>query len=277
MTEYNPYESPHSATADVVVGDIGSRKIQVRPLGRLSDATKLMGDQYLLFVLICFVGIFLGSIVPFYILLGPMVCGIHLCFDDRARGLPTTFERLFKGFDFFLPSFVAILLMILMIFIIVLPLWLCMMFGIFAILSAADGNEDFIAAAFGIGFIPVIVVFSFLMMLVYIPFLFVFALIVDQRLTAWEAIKASWSGASKNLWGLWGMMLLYWLIGTVCAMMCYLPAFLVMPLQFGGFYLVYRDIFPTCFHGLSANRNNVARANRHNRAMPRITSERGAS
>ena len=65
MTEYNPYESPYSATADAVVGDVGSRKIQVRPLGRLSDATKLLGDQYLLFVLICFVGILLGSVVPF--------------------------------------------------------------------------------------------------------------------------------------------------------------------------------------------------------------------
>ena len=61
----------------------------------------MLGDQYWLFVGICLVGILIGSIVPMCIMLGPMMCGMYLCFRYRMNGIQVRFETLFKGFDVF--------------------------------------------------------------------------------------------------------------------------------------------------------------------------------
>lgn len=242
----NPYQASDTPPlAPSTRGDAAaSRQIPIRPLGRLSEAKTLIGDQYWLFVGICLVAMLIGSIVPFYVLFGPMLCGVHMCFDDRARGSKTNFERLFSGFDFFLPSFLAILVVVLTMLVVLMPIMILMFVGFFVILAAANGNEDFIAFAFGIGMLPSIILLSVISTVLYVPFLFIFALIVDQRMTAWEAVKTSWSGARKNFWGLCGMTILYVVIVVIGSIPCYLPTIFLLPLLFGAHYLVYRDIFP---------------------------------
>ena len=201
-----------------------------------------MGDQYLLFAGICFVSLLINGLAQ-NVLWGAFACGLHLCFNDRARGHATAFERLFKGFDYFLPSFVAILIMFVAAMIVTIPFVLAIFGGIF-MFAAAQGNENAVAGGFLLGFIPLILIMSLVVSMVYIPFLFAFGLIVDQKLNGWEAIKASWSGARKNFWGLYGSMLVYSIISMACALMCYVPLFFVVPLQIGAIYLVYRDVFP---------------------------------
>ena len=216
----------------------------IRPFARMSDAIALMGDQYMLFVGICFVAMLLGSLVPFYVLFGPMFAGIHICFNHRAVGGVTKFDHLFKGFDFFLPTFFAILIVIVLVLLVVLPLFgaLALAFGV--VVSSAEGNDEFIGAAMLFGFLPTIILLSIASMMIYVPFLFTFALIVDRRMQAWEAIQLSWSGAKKNFWGLTGCLFAFWFLSILSAMMCYIPLFFLIPVQFGVLYLVYRDIFP---------------------------------
>lgn len=210
----------------------------------MSDAMALMGDQYMLFVGICFVAMLLGSLVPFYVLFGPMFAGIHICFNHRAVGGVTKFDHLFKGFDFFLPSFIAIVIVVLLVLLLVLPLFgsLALAFGV--VVSNAEGNDEFIGAAMLFGFIPAVILLSIVSMMIYVPFLFTFALIVDRRMQAWDAIKLSWSGAKKNFWGLCGYLFTFWFLSVLSAMMCYIPFFFLMPVQFGVLYLIYRDVFP---------------------------------
>ena len=57
----------------------------MQPIGRLKDALDLMGDQYLLFVGICFVAVLINSVAQ-NLLLGSFACGVYLCFDDRMKG-----------------------------------------------------------------------------------------------------------------------------------------------------------------------------------------------
>ena len=75
------------------------RRVPIEPVDCLMRAGSLTGDQYWLFVGICFVGVLIGSLAPLGILLGPMMCGIYLCYFGRERGYRATFELLFKGFD----------------------------------------------------------------------------------------------------------------------------------------------------------------------------------
>ena len=210
----------------------------------MSDAMTLMGDQYMLFVGICFVAMLVGSLVPFYVLFGPMIAGIHICFNHRAIGGVTKFDHLFKGFDFFLPTFIAILIVILIVLLVVLPLFGAVALAFGVLVSSAEGNDEFIGAAMLFGFLPTIILMSIASIMLYVPFLFTFALIVDRRMQAWDAIKLSWSGAKKNFWGLCGFLITFWFLSILCAIMCYIPFFFLMPVQFGVLYLVYRDIFP---------------------------------
>ena len=63
------------------------RRISARPIERLTEAKQMLGDQYWLFVGICACGMLIGSIVPLGILMGPMMCGMYLCFRYRMNGI----------------------------------------------------------------------------------------------------------------------------------------------------------------------------------------------
>lgn len=247
----NPFDAPknpESAAPYVepqVTGDTSSRKIQIKPLERLSNGKALLGEQYMLFVGICLVSLLIASAVPFAILLGPMACGMHLCFRDRAAGRKTKFDQLFKGFDYFMPSLIASLSLMAASFIVMMPMMFILFGAMFATIASVDsGGGGGGSPLLLLVMIPLVLLMSVLSMLLYIPFLFSYSLIVDQKMEGWNAVKTSWSGAKKNFWGLATMMFVYSLIGMVCAMACYIPFFFFIPLQLGAFYTAYRDIFP---------------------------------
>ena len=73
----------------------------VEPVVCIKAGWNLIRNQYWLFVGMTIVGIIVGSVVPFGILLGPMMCGIYLGLFKTRRGQTIEFGDLFKGFDFF--------------------------------------------------------------------------------------------------------------------------------------------------------------------------------
>lgn len=245
----NPFEPPETleSTAPLpeppVTGDTSSRRIQIKPLDRLSNGKALLGDQYMLFVGICLVGFLVASAVPFAILLGPMACGMHLCVRDRAYGRKTKFDQLFKGFDYFMPSLIASLSLMVASFIVMTPMVLIMFAGMLGAIAVTESNGG-AGPLIVITMIPVTLLIMAIAMLVYIPFLFSYSLIVDQKMEGWDAVKASWSGAKQNFWGLAAVMFIYSLIGTLCIFACYLPFFFFLPIQLAALYSIYRDIFP---------------------------------
>lgn len=241
----NPFDAPKTPepSAPPVVGEASSRRIQISVMERLSKGKELLGEQYLLFVGLCFVGMLVASAVPFAILLGPMACGLHLCCRDRAYGRATKFDQLFKGFDYFMPGFIASLIMVVASFVIMIPLMIVTLVVFGGAVAAAESNDaGGLVVLFTI--IPLFAIIMVASMLMYIPFLFSYSLIVDQKMEGWPAVKASWNGAKQNFWGLTKLMFACTLIGFVCLLFCYVPLFFFFPIQLGAFYTVYRDIFP---------------------------------
>ncbi len=108
----NPYSPPDNYSGFDQSGSREFRRIAARPIERLTEAKDMLGDQYWLFVGICLVGIIIGSVVPMGIILGPMMCGIYLCFRYRMNGIQVRFETLFKGFDVFMNALLANLILI---------------------------------------------------------------------------------------------------------------------------------------------------------------------
>src|SRR5437660_741121 len=81
----------------------------VKPMECLREGWQLIKDDYWLFLGISLVGSLLAGAVP-AILVGPAMCGIHLCLLRRLHGRRVSFDMLFRGFDYFGPSLIATLI-----------------------------------------------------------------------------------------------------------------------------------------------------------------------
>ncbi len=105
----------------------------VRPMECLREGWRLIKDDFWLFLGITFIGTFLAGLAPFYILMGPMMCGIYLCLLRRDAGQRVSFDMLFKGFDYFAQSFIATLIMVVPILLVVVVFYAVFFIGLFAL------------------------------------------------------------------------------------------------------------------------------------------------
>ena len=98
------------------------------------------------------------------------------------------------------------------------------------------------------GFIIGVVLFVLVMMVIslaiHILFVFAYPLIVDRKLSGWDAIKLSARASMKNFGGMVGLILLNFLLGILGVFACYVGVFFVMPISFASYAAAYRRIFP---------------------------------
>lgn len=219
------------------------RRKAVEPVACIKAGWNLIRNQYWLFVGITVVGILVGSVVPFGILLGPMMCGIYLTLFKTRRGQPIEFGDLFKGFDYFGDSLIATLLHLVPILVVFVPSYIVFYIGLFFMMPR-NGEPD-PGALFG--FFGLFAVFWLVMMvlliLVSVGFTFAYPLIVDRRLSGLNAVKLSIKAGMANFWQLLGMLLLNGLVSFVGLLFCYVGAFLVLPITFAAIATAYEQVF----------------------------------
>ena len=215
----------------------------------LKTGWELIKGEYWLFLGITLVGILIGSIVPMGIMMGPMMCGIYYCLLSRLRGERVEFGGLFKGFDFFGDSIIAALAQLLPIMAMLVPLYLVMMIGM-ATLTPEKGSRrtaDYDPSpliTFIILMVVVYVVFLLVTMAISALFMFSYPLIIDKKLSGFNALKTSARAVMANLGGVLGLMMLNVLLGILGLLFCYVGAFFVMPIGFAAWAIAYRQIFP---------------------------------
>jgi uncharacterized membrane protein len=235
MSQSNPYAPPSDS---IQYMNWTPPTVSIDPISLLKRSYAMLGDQYFLFVGITAVGILIGSMVPFGILLGPMMVGIYLCYIDREQGKKVEFGTLFKGFDQFANALIAVLMMLGITLIAVIPVLIVMVIGLVA---TRDSGLS-------------ILVFLFCYLLLFlvclmasIPFLFVFQLIADKGMTGPQALRLSFRAVKANLMGVIGLVFVSGVLSLLAAAACYIPVFFLMPISLGAMYLAYRDIFGTSF------------------------------
>ncbi len=223
-------------------------RVPLSPSVYLGDAWTRVKDQYGLFLGITAVGLLLGSLAPLGILMGPMMCGIYLCYRQQAKGLPVTFDLLFKGFDHFAQAFIASLLMMVATLVVVFPL---MVLGILlAVLTGVLGSmgdshmieegAPFLGCFLFAGFFLVLMVAS---LLISVFFTFTYPLILDRGLPAMDAVKLSFQAARANLGGLLLLALANALLGFLGLLCCYIGVLLALPIIYGTHWLCYERVF----------------------------------
>lgn len=216
----------------------------VQPIECLQAGWDLVRKQYWLFVGMSAVGMIIGSVVPFGILLGPMMCGIYLALFQTRRGQPIEFNVLFRGFDFFGDSVVATLLHMIPVMVVFVPSYIAFYVGMLVMMpqpgSGADASAFLafmgIAIGFWIGLIVILIVLS-------IGFTFAYPLIVDRKMSGVNAVKLSIKAAMANFWRLFGLLLLSGALNFIGILFCYVGVFFVLPINFAAIAMAYEQVF----------------------------------
>lgn len=245
MQSDNPYSAPTLPPIQAEIRNPDFRKVTVRPIDLFKRGYTLLGDQYWLFLGIVFIGILVGSAVPFGLLLGPMFVGIYLCFLDRERGQRVEFNTVFRGFDQFVDSLVASLILVIGSFVMMIPVFIFMIILIVAPIIRAAQNGQRPPEPDIFAFLLIYPLIMFVSLVAYIPFLFTFQLIADRKLKGWQAVKLSARAAWLNLGGIIWFLIVMMGLSVILMMMCYVPAILFMPISFAGLFVLYREVFPT--------------------------------
>lgn len=242
MSQFNPYESTQSR---IGIDPNYPRQISINPIDLYKRSLALMGDQYWLFVAMTFLAMLSSWIVPFGILMGPMLVGLYLCFKEREEGRRVEFGKLFQGFDEFVNSLVVTLILIVVSVIVFIPFYIIGGIGMFAIVGTGQGNgPPQVNPAAIVGFVlGLVFMISFASLFIYVPFVFAYQLVADRRMGGGQACSMSFKASLKNLFGVLLFIIVTTIVSMVASMLCYLPIFLVMPISFGALWILYRDVF----------------------------------
>ena len=193
--------SPASAAAPPYVARTG---LSARPgawVGAGWDIVKADMGNY---VLLALVFIALNAMVP-VILQGPLTAGFCIYCLKRILGRQTDFADLFKGFNFFVPSLVASLVIMLFTF---AGSLLCV--------------------------IPGLVVAAM--------YKFTYLFIVDKRMDFWPAMQASHNVVKNDYFGFTMFLILMALVNVLGALCCIVGILVTIPVTFAAITVAYQEL-----------------------------------
>lgn len=159
------------------------------------------------------------SMMSIGILVGPMLAGVILItlgLFDKKEPKPQV-GKLFDGFNYFLNSFLFVLV------------W-----GIILIM-----------ASFILAILPVIGQFASLFLVYAVQTLLMFGLflIVDKRMDFWPASMESFNKVKTNFWPLLGLFVVSSIIGSIGVIACAVGVVVTLPIHFCILTVAYREVF----------------------------------
>ena len=184
----------------------------------LTEGFNLYKENLGLLVLASLVAIVLAS-VTFGILAGPMFAGLYmiaLALVDRKTPKPQVGD-LFKGFSFFLQTFLFVLVFGLGLGILSIILNLIPLLGQLASLCLSFGAQALL--------------------------MFALLLIVDQGMDFWPAAMASINMVKTNFWPFVGFGVLAAVFGFLGSLACGIGMIFTLPIQVCMITVAYREVF----------------------------------
>lgn len=220
----------------------------IRPVECLREGWQLIKDQYWLFFGISFVGIIIASLVPFGIFLGPMMCGIFYVLMERSSGRAMRFEDLFKGINYFMPSLVATLFLIVPSFLVGIVMYVPMIMMQISIQRGDRIDPDMILPYF-LGMIAMAAIFGIIAACIHALLMFAYPLIVEHNLSGKEAFFTSARAVLKNLGGVVGLIACQIGLGIVGYLVLCVGVYFTLPVMFAAMFVAYRKVFPSSAAG----------------------------
>lgn len=211
----------------------------IRPVEVYKEAWEIIKADYWMVFAVDIVGIIIAGAVPL-VLVGPMMCGIYMVMLGKMEGKPVDFQKLFKGFDFFLPSLLLTVIILLPFILLLLIFYI----PIIAMTIIGDRMNESELMIFIIALVAVELVVGFLMVCIHSLLLFAYPLMADKKLSAIECIKLSARACWGNIGGIVGMMGVGFVVCIIGYLMLCIGIYLVMPLIMMATAVAYRKVFP---------------------------------
>lgn len=210
----------------------------IRAFDCYREAWEMIKPQFGIVLAVYFIAMLIGGMVG--IIMGALMCGLYLCIFDLQEGREVKIDRLFNGFQYFLPSFLVMLVMMLPIIIMFILIYVPIV-GIALAGTRMDENEviPFIIIA-----VIVEVIFAILMVCFHTLMMFAFPLIVDKNLSAFQAMKTSARAVWMNLSGVASLFGIGFLVSLAGMLVFCIGIYLAMPLVLAAQVVAYRKIFP---------------------------------
>jgi len=136
---------------------------------------------------------------------GPLVAGFHIFTMKKLMGRNAEFGDLFKGFNFFVPTLVASLLI-----------------GLFTFAGTL------------LCIIPGLVVAAM--------YKFTYLFIVDKRMDFWPAMQASHAVVKNDYFGFTMFLILAFLVNVLGVLCCIVGVLVTIPLTFAAITVAYKEI-----------------------------------
>ena len=211
----------------------------IKPIEVYKESWELIKNQYWLIFAITLVGMLIGGAVPIF-LIGPMICGIYICLFQKIEGRQVVFESLFEGFSYFVPSLIVAVVIMVPIFLLVITVYIPMV----GMAIAGPKMKESEMIPFLIGTLVFELIAALIMVCFHTLLMFAFPLIVDRKLSGWQAMKTSAKAVWHNLAGVAGLFGVGFLIGILGYMALCVGLYLVIPLIFTSNAVAFRKIFP---------------------------------
>jgi uncharacterized membrane protein len=178
--------------------------VQVRASHWIGEGWELVKADLGNYVLMALIFTFLGSMVPI-ILQGPLFAGMHIFTMKKLLGRRAEFADIFTGFNFFVPTLVASLLIAL-----------------------------FVSIGTILCIIPGLVVAAM--------YKFTYLFIVDKRMDFWQAMQASHAIAKRDYVGFTMFLVLMVLVDLLGVLCCVVGIFVAMPVTIAAITVAYKEI-----------------------------------
>jgi hypothetical protein len=136
---------------------------------------------------------------------GALIAGFHIFTMKRLMGRKAEFGDLFKGFNYFVPTLVAALLI-----------------GLFTFAGTL------------LCIIPGLVVAAM--------YKFTYLFILDKRMDFWPAMQASHAVVKNDYFGFTMFLLLAFLVNVLGVLCCFIGVFVTIPITFAAITVAYKEI-----------------------------------
>lgn len=170
----------------------------------IGEGWTLVQSEIMMFVLITILFLVVSGAVPL-ILQGPMLIGMHIVCWRKLMGGRVDLNDLFKGFNYFVPSLAAVVLI-----------------AIFA------------AIGFLLCIIPGLVVLAM--------YKFTYLFIADKKMDFWAAMQASHSIVKQDYFGFTMFVVAMLLLNVLGVLCCVVGLLVTVPVTYAAITAAYRDV-----------------------------------
>jgi uncharacterized membrane protein len=197
-----PMGSPLASSVLPAVPWVAPTGIKATPGKWIGEGWELVKADMGTYVLLTLIFFLVGS-VP--LIQGALIAGFHIYTMKKLMGRPAEFGDLFKGFNFFIPTLVAAILI-----------------GLFTFLGTL------------LCIIPGLVVAAM--------YKFTYLFIVDKRMDFWPAMEASHAVVKNDYFGFTMFLLLAVLVNMLGALCCIVGLFVSIPVTIAAITVAYKEI-----------------------------------